>query len=288
MIAYLNGQFLLEEEAKIPISDRGLLYGDGFFETIRIHNGKPFRWASHSARLERAHKALRIPIVVDPSIFKGVLRELSGRNGQPEAIARLHITRGSGPRGYSVRGANSPTVLLTMHTVPNPSSLSQLQYWTLITSQSVRLPPPNPISSFKHANRLLQILARMEADDHAANDAVVLDHLGTVAETSSANIFWVRRGIVHTPPLETNALPGVSRSLVIELCTNKRLQLTETRIRSDDLVQAEAVFLSLSSSGIVAVNRIDGLPIPCSATVRDLHAAYLSQLEIECPPISRP
>ncbi len=284
MFTFLNGEFVSEENAKIPVSDRGLLYGDGFFETIRVHNGQPFRWASHAARLERAHRTLRIPIADHPSILDKAIRELSTRNAQPEAIARLHITRGSGQRGYSPRGSSAPTVLVTMHALEHIHSATQLQSWTLVTAQSVRLPPPNPLSGFKHANRLLQILARIEADDHGANDAVVLDHLGTVAETSSANIFWVRQDVVHTPPLDTNALPGVTRALVIELCASTGLKHCEARIHPKDLVQAEAVFLSLSSRGIVAVTRIDGSPIPCPAMVHELHAAYLRQLEIECPP----
>ena len=283
MLTFLNGEFVSEEAAHIPISDRGFLYGDGFFETLRIHNGQPFRWASHAARMERAHQALRIPTAIDSSTFSKVLCELARRNAQAEGIARLYVTRGSGSRGYSPRDARSPTVLVTMHPLPEPTPTPQLQQWTLITAQSVRLPPPNPLSSFKHANLLVQILARIEADDQGANDAVVLDHSGSVAESSSANIFWVLDGVVHTPPLETNALPGVTRSLVIELCARTNLDLSETRICPEDLNRADSVFLSLSSFGIVAVSRIGAAPIPCSALVHRLHEAYLRQLESECP-----
>ncbi len=283
MINYLNGEFLPDEDTRIPISDRGLLYGDGFFETIRMHNGQPFRWKRHAERLERAHKALRIPFAIDLTTFHQVLEKLSRLNNQPESIARLHVTRGSGSRGYSPLRAGPPTVLVTTHPLGLQHFPEQIEFWTLITARSVRLPAPNLLSDFKHANRLLQIMARMEADDQGAGDALVLDHLGAVAETSSANLFWVRDETVHTPPLDTGALPGVMRSVVIELCMTAGLKLFETRIGPEGLAQVQSVFLSLSSRGIVAVSQVDASPIPCSPVTHQLHEAYQRQLELECP-----
>ncbi len=284
MTVYLNGEFVDEREARISVLDRGLLYGDGFFETIRIHNGEPFRWRSHAARIAKAIEVLRFSMNQDLRGLDQVLREASKRNGQPNGIARLQVTRGVGSRGYSPRGAGPPTMLVTMHS----PALSPVKPWTLITARSVRLPPPNPMSPFKHSNRLVQILARIEADDQSANDALLLDHQGAVAETSAANIFWVRHGVVQTPPLETNALPGVTRALVIELCGSLGLRFSETMMMPEELVLADTVFLSLASYGIVPVERIDDTPFRSTTSVDALREAYERQLDRECPAHSFP
>lgn len=281
MICYLNGTFLPVEHASIPVQDRGLLYGDGFFESIRVHNKAPFRWSEHWNRMERASRGLRIALPGDAARFGRVLTELCLKNNLRDGVIRITISRGPGTRGYSPKGATQTTVCLTAH----PSRLEttgKSEPITVVTARSIQLTPPNLLSGFKHANRLIQVLARMEADDQNADEALLLDYSGNVAESSGANVFWFHNDTLCTPPLETNALPGVTRALVREMAADLKWSVTEQLVPPEHLYHAEGLFLANSSLGIVEVGSLDGHPIPMSPLVAALRTAYQARLDAEC------
>src|SRR5687768_17560115 len=117
MIVFLNGEFVPEEQARISIFDRGFLYGDGLFETLRVHRGMIFQWKEHAERLWRGVNALRIPAAWKPQELRRFAETLLEKNGMPEAILRLNVSRGIGPRGYSPQGAERPTVAMAVHPV---------------------------------------------------------------------------------------------------------------------------------------------------------------------------
>ncbi len=109
MIAFLNGEYLPEAEARVSVLDRGYLYGDGLFETIPVSNGRPFRWAQHLERLRKGADWLGIPLPFSPKEVRGVIRELVRRNELPHSTVRVALSRGVGPRGYSPAGAGAPS-----------------------------------------------------------------------------------------------------------------------------------------------------------------------------------
>lgn len=279
MMVFLNGEFVPEDAAKVSIFDRSFLYGDALFETMRVHNGRPFRWAQHWARLASGAKLLGIHLPYPDYELLARAEELIRRNELHEGVLRLHLSRGTGTRGYSPQGADNPLLVLTTHRAGSVDLL-QPPHWNLATV-SQRLPLGNCLTVQKHANRLLYVLAKQEAERFEATDALLLNTAGNVVEAASANLFWLQNGKVHTPPLSSGALAGVTRSLVMELCQKLELKCTERNIKPAKLLDAEGVFLTLSTLGIVEVTRIDGTLIGNSPLVTELQAAYFEVLQTE-------
>ena len=188
MVVYLNGRFVPEEQACVSIHDRGVLYGDGLFETVRVYEGEPFLWDAHMARLNAGCEALQIVPPLSGGELRVVVRELLRRNRLEEAVVRIALTRGSGPRGYSPTGAENPTLCVAMFEAAQNVPKSYR-----VISASVRLPVVDPLAAFKHGNKLRQVLARAEADAAGANEALMLNERGEVVEGTTTNLFWVER-----------------------------------------------------------------------------------------------
>ncbi|HTH46277.1 MAG TPA: aminotransferase class IV, partial [Candidatus Limnocylindria bacterium] len=149
MIVFLNGQFVPEADAKVSVFDRSFLYGDGLFESVRVYAGQAFRWPQHLERLHAGAKFLGIRIPFTDAELTTAATELVARNGLPESNLRLVLSRGVGPRGYSPKGADSPTLVMTLHPAPVVSP-EQPMRWELITS-SFRIPAGDRLATFKTA-----------------------------------------------------------------------------------------------------------------------------------------
>jgi aminodeoxychorismate lyase len=270
MHVFLNGKIVPEEQAVVSVFDRGFLYGDGLFETIRVRNGKPFRWERHLERMERGAAFLGIRIPADGHLLREALA-LIRTNEMPDAILRIQVSRGVGVRGYSPRGAGQPTLVMTTH--PLPAASARLQRWRLSTA-SVRLSAKAPLAAFKTCNKLANILARAEAEAAGADEALLLNTAGELAEAASGNLFWIQGGAVFTPPLRTGILPGVTRELVIRLCNSQGIDVGEISEDARTLLRAEGVFLSMSGLGIVEIIALDGRPLASSGIVSRLFKAY--------------
>ena len=269
---FLNGQFVPEEQAVVSVFDRGFLYGDGLFESLRVYNSQPFRWTRHLERLQRGADFLKIRIPFTAAELRNHAAELIRRNQMPECLLRLVLSRGVGPRGYSPRGADHPVLVMSLHPAPaiDPKNPPR---WRLITS-SCRLPANEPLAQFKTCNKLQQVLARAEADAANAHEALLLNTDGKVAETSSGNVFWIEGNTVCTPPIASPILPGVTRAVVVEICQDLGVPTREAAVRPQELLRAQAVFLSLTSLGIVEAVSLDGQPLHQSPLVPQISAAY--------------
>lgn len=268
MLAFLNGKILPEAEAVVPLCDRGFLLGDGLFETVRVTGGRPFRFAQHLDRLARGAEFLRIRLPFAPEELHGFAGQLVKRNQMPKSILRLTLTRGPGTRGYSIRGADTPTLAMTLHPLP-PAKPE----WRLITS-SLRLPAGDALAAFKTTSKVLNVLARAEAEAREADEALLLNTNGEVAETAGGNIFWISGGIISTPPLEVGALPGITRAVVLEICRALRLATREQIAGPERLCEADGVFVTQSALGIIPVAALDSRPLAMSAMTQRLAAAY--------------
>jgi branched-chain amino acid aminotransferase len=275
MIVFLNGQFLPEAQATVSVFDRSFLYGDGLFETLRVANGRPFRWGQHLERLRRGGDFLGLKIPFRCKVLEQFAAELIARNQCPEALLRVTVSRGVGPRGYSPKGADQPLLVMTLHPLPGvPAS------WRLITS-SFRLPAGEPLAHFKTANKLAQVLARAEADRAGADEALLQNTDGFVVEGASSNLFWVEGDTIGTSPLNSGILAGVTRAVILELCREFGWPCVERPIVAEALPRTHGVFLSLSSFGVVAATTLDELPLSQSPRVTQLSQAYGQLLERE-------
>jgi aminodeoxychorismate lyase len=277
MIVFLNGQFVPEEQAVVSVFDRGFLYGDGLFETMRAVKGEPFRWKQHLERLNRGAEFLRIQAPFPPDALREFAAQLISRNRMPEALLRLTLSRGVGVRGYSPQGAQQPSLVMSLHPAPviDPQNPPR---WRLVTS-SFHLPAHEPLAQFKTCNKLAQVLARAEADAAKADEALLLNTDGLVAEASSSNLFWVEGNTVCTPPLASGILAGVTREVVLEICQRLGLAVREAGIRRAELDQADGVFLSLSSVGIAEGASLDGRALRISPLTARIRKAYTTLLE---------
>jgi branched-chain amino acid aminotransferase len=273
-IVYLNGQFVPAATARVPVFDRGFLYGDGLFETIRVTDGKPCRWMRHLARLERGADFLRIRVPMEAGELLARVHELIAINAMPDAIVRLVLSRGSGPRGYSPRDAGAPSLVISTH----PRSIhddTRPPRWALVTSR-VRVAPDDPLTRFKTCNRLPYVMARMEAEELGADDALLLNSRGQVIDSSCANLFWSKGGVIHTPTIASGALDGITRAALIETAALVGIQTCECDVLPRQLLQSDGVFLTLSTLGVVEVRSIDGEPVPTDPIIQQLRTALES------------
>lgn len=279
MKVFLNGELVPEAEARVSAFDRGFLYGDGLFETMLVLNRKPFRCEQHLERLCRGAEWLRLPLPRPASELQRSIAELIAANELVNALLRLTVSRGIGPRGYSPSGATHPTLVMSLHPF-SPDLLNEERGWRLATA-SIRVPAKDGLAQFKTCNKLPQILARAEAEEAGADEAVLLNTDGYVAEAASSNLFWIHSKTVGTPPLTSGILAGVTRAVVLEICERLRLEVREAQFTLPQLGNAEGVFLSLSSLGVVPAAALDGLPLPQSPIVEQIRSAFLALLRKE-------
>lgn len=279
MIVFLNGRFVSEEEAVVSVFDRSFLYGDGLFEAIRVYNAKPFRWTQHLDRLRQGAEFLGIRLAYSIEELRTQTEELVQRNQMPDCLLRMTLSRGVGIRGYSPKGADRPTLVMSLHPTPAIDPDHPLQ-WNLATA-SLRVPANDPLATHKTCNKLHQVMARAEAESQGANEALLLNTDDEVAEGASSNLCWVENGTVCTTPLASGILAGVTRSLVLELCQTLSLPTQEKGAKPNVLQTADAVFLTLTTVEIVEVIELDGHRLRRSPLVQQIHKAYRRAVQRE-------
>jgi len=274
---FLNGQFVPEEQAVVSVFDRGFLYGDGLFETMRVFNGRIFRWEQHLARLQRGLEFLKLNVSLNPANLRDVADRLIDENQLPDSLLRLTVSRGVGKRGYSPVGADKPTVVMSVHPAP---TLSAQNGWKAVIS-TVRLPAGEELATHKTCSKLPQILARMEADAAGADEALLLNTEDLVVEGASSNLFWLEGKQVCTPPLPAGILAGVTRAVVLEICHELQIPTRESALTARQLPGTQGAFVSLSSLGIVPISSLDGREMPVSPVTTQIAAAYQDLLRRE-------
>ena len=194
------------------------------------------------------------------------------------ALLRLTLSRGVGPRGYSPAGADAPTFVMSLHPAPPlPAQAPRLKLHTA----SLRLPVGDWLSACKTANKLPHVLARAEAEAAGADEALLLNPRGEVTEATSANLFWLEGDTLHTPPLSSGALPGVTRADVLALAKSHGIATHETTTEPARLLRADGCFLTSSSWGVVEAESLDGNPIPKSPLTQRLRTALLDSWRAE-------
>jgi branched-chain amino acid aminotransferase len=267
MIIFLNGKFVSEKRAMVSVFDRGFLYGDALFEAMLVTRGKPFRWPEHIKRLQRGVAFLQLTVPFTYDALHTFALSLIARNRMPECMLRISISRGMTERGYSPKNATQPAVVMTLHPI-RVTNAADVPRWRVVLS-SFRLPVNNPLADFKTANKLLQVLARAEADAAQAQEAILLDTNGHLAEGTTSNLFWIRNNVVYTPPLATGALPGVTRELVMKL-----FAMREQKARTEELFRADGAFLTMTSMGVVEIESVDGRKLKRSPIVKKIFEGY--------------
>jgi branched-chain amino acid aminotransferase len=251
---FLNGALVNADDGQVSIFDRGFLYGDGLFETIRISGSRPFRWDQHFLRLTGGLRLLSIRLPYQEAELRAHADKLIAANGCRDAVLRLTISRGTGRRGLSPQSAETPTVAMSLHPAPDRTKAAGLR---LITS-SFRVLAGDPLAAVKSASKLVYVLARQAAEACGADDALILNHRDEVAETTSSNLFWTKGTTLFTAPPEVGILPGVARGIVLELAPRLGFQVHQVTASVTSLWEAESIFATNVVRGVVEVLQIDG------------------------------
>ncbi len=276
MMVFLNGKFVAEEKAVVSVFDRGFLFGDGIWEALLVKQGQPFAWHEHMQRLADGIAFLKLTLPFPVDRLREFALELVKRNGMPDCMLRLSISRGITARGYSPKGAVSPATVMTLHPLPVREN-RRTPKWRVITS-SIRVTVGDHLTRFKTANKLSQVLARAEADAAGAQEALLLNTDGFIAEGTSSNIFWIEGNAVCTTPLPAGALPGVTRRLVLDYCVKRKIKYREKNAKPPALRKSLGAFLTMTSMGVVEIESLDGHRLRRSPLVKKLSRAYEAML----------
>lgn len=256
-IVYIDGEFVPKSQARVAVFDHCFLYGDGVYEGIRIYKGKIFRLDNHIDRIYNSAKAVDLNIPVTKPVLKNALIEVIRRNGIiGGGYIRLVISRGEGPLGMDPRKCEKPTIVIIAQ--PN-IAFYQRQYEkgaTAIISSTRRIPAQCVDPKIKSNNHLNLILARLEAYRNGADEAIMLDINGFIAEGAGDNLFIVREMEMFTPLL-INALGGITRRVVFEMAREKGYNVFETFLTSYDIYTADELFLTGTGAGILPIVEVD-------------------------------
>jgi len=265
MKIWLDGRVVDPADARISVLDHGLLYGDGVFEGIRIYGRRVFRLGDHLARLAVSARALGLEIPGGDEALREVVlatgRAFLAASGGDEGYVRLIVTRGDGPLGVDPTTCPTPRIVCIADAIRLFPAEKLEQGLDLVTS-SVRRPPPDVLDPrVKSLNYLNSVLAKQEARRQGADEALILNQSGQIAEASVANVFAVKQGALATPPATDGALEGITRATVLEIAGSLGLPAAERTLGRVDLLGADEVFLTGTGARIVPVRSLDGRPI---------------------------
>ncbi|WP_193214545.1 branched-chain-amino-acid transaminase [Luteolibacter marinus] len=257
MKIWLDGELVEESAAKISVFDHGLLYGDGVFEGIRFYNGRVFRLEEHIKRLFESARAI---VLTMPWTQEEVCRyvvETVAANEINDGYIRLVVTRGSGGLGlnpYLCKKASMFIIASTISLYPTEHYENGL---SVITCATRRPAPAALMPQVKSLNYLNNVMAKVEAIQAGALEAVMLNEQGYVAECTGDNIFILRDGVMYTPLVSDGALDGITRRVIFELAAKLGVKIEERSLTRYDLFVADEFFLTGTAAEVIPVVSLD-------------------------------
>ena len=276
-IVWLDGKWCDRTTATISVYDHGLLYGDGVFEGIRVYGGKIFRLQEHLERLYDSAKAIWLTIPYSRDELASITEEAVRRSGIEEAYVRHIITRGVGDLGLDPRKCAKPTAMIIVDTIRLWPEQVYEAGLSVITA-GTPIPQRESLSPrVKSLNYLPHILAKIEGIQAGADEVIMLDSAGSVAEGSGQNIFVVKHGTLRTPPPFAGLLKGVTRDAVMELAELAGYPVEESMLNRYDIYTADEAFFTGTASEIVAIRQLDGRIIgsgKAGPVTRDLRTRF--------------
>lgn len=257
---FLNGKIIPDTDAYISSADRGFLYGDCIYETLRSYKGKPFKLSDHLKRMRHSAKQLRISFRYTDEDVGEWINELIKKNCNQDAYIRITLSRGTGGGRLQMDDNIEPTTLIQANPFSPYDSKLYDEGMSLVVSNSKRS-TTCPVSSHKSTNLLKSILLKEEAKKRSALESIIINTDEHVAECVVSNIFFVNNGKVVTPSLDTNILPGITRRTVLDICIESSIPTGEERFKVEALLNAEEVFITNSLMEIMPVSKIENYDI---------------------------
>lgn len=258
---WIDGEWHTKDTGKVSVFDHGLLYGDGVFEGIRVYAGKVFKLPEHLDRLYECAHAVMLEVPMPKAEFGKVIEEAVRRAGMQEAYIRPIVTRGAGDLGIDPRNCGRPTMIVIVDAI-NIWPAERYEQGLSVVTAGTPIPHRESLSPrVKSLNYLCHAMAKMEANVAGADEALMLDSSGHVAEGTGQNIFVVKKGVLRTPPLHAGILSGITRGVVMELAGQAGHRVSEDMLNRFDVYTADEAFLTGSASEIAPIRSYDGRSI---------------------------
>ncbi len=281
LLAWIDGVVCDLAEAKVPLEDRGYLFGDGVYEVIKIYNGKPFYLGAHLDRLQNSASAIDMEI---PYSMEKVEEEISGLIEKSECkggYLYMQVTRGSAKRDHLLPEGIRPSMVMYVREFPSPASIDEIK-----PSNCITLPDERWLNCYiKSINLLPNVMARHKAADAGAQEVIFYRPGGVVTEGTRTNLFAVIDGVVRTHPESRLILSGITRMIALELLNKLSIPVSEEAFYVEDLDKASEMWTTSTGMEIVPVAKIDGrvvgetVPGPIC---RSLIEEFWKKVENEC------
>ena len=278
-LVYLNGKYLPQDEACVPVLDRGFIFGDGVYEVIVAYGGRPFRFAHHMQRLDNSLTAVHIANPMSEEAWHEVLLPLLEQFPGQDQTVYLQVTRGVAKRDHVIPDKVVPTVFAMSNPLPVPSPHILSHGISVVSLVDTRWHNCH----IKAISLLPNILLRHEAEQQGASEAILIRN-GLVSEGSASNVFIVSEGRLLTPPKGPTLLPGITRDLVLELSRSADIDCAEADISEAQLLSAEEVMVSSTMKELFAATKLNGkavgsgMPGPMWRRLYDLFQDYKETL----------
>jgi branched-subunit amino acid aminotransferase/4-amino-4-deoxychorismate lyase len=277
--AYVNGKVTPASRAVISIFDRGLVLGDGLFETLRVREGQSEFLDLHYRRLVKSARRLRLQVPVSETALRSILSGLCRQSRLNDAVARITLTRGRYLGGLSIDPSVPPTLIATVMPVSLPSPALYARGVKVAISGINKAAASGLDPGIKSTNYLANIFARADADKKGCYEAILLGPRGEIAELSTSSFFCVLDGIITTPPIDTGILPGITRQVLLREMRRKKIPFRQDDVYPADIRRMTEAFLSSSVRGLVPITKIekekisDGKVGPIFQKLREIYVA---------------
>jgi D-alanine transaminase len=278
--AFLNGSFVPLEEAKVPVLDRGFLFGDGVYEVIPVYGRHLFRLSQHLKRLHNNLLAVSIPEPMTNNQWTDMLTELVGHNPGEDQSVYLQVTRGTAPqRDHAFSKDLQPTVFAMSTPLETPDPTSADKGIAAVTLSDIRWQHCH----IKAITLLPNVLLRQQAIEAGASEAILVRD-GFATEGAASNLFVVSNSLLLTPPTGPLLLPGITRDLLLELAATNAIPFREVDIPAEQLRTADEIWLTSSTREIMPVTTLDDEPVgtgnagPLFHRMRDIYLAYKNRV----------
>lgn len=279
-IVYLNGEYLPLSEAKVPVLDRGFIFGDGVYEVIPAYSRQLFRLDEHLLRLQNSLTAVRIHNPYSELEWKQMLYKLLEKNPTEDSSVYLQVTRGVAKRDHAFPANVRPTVFAMSNPLITTDEKTFKQGVAAITLDDIRWQYCN----IKAITLLPNILLRQTAIDEGAAEALLVRD-GEVTEGAASNVFIVIDGVIKTPPKGARLLPGITRDLIVELAQTQQLPMEEVNFSKTELMAADEIWISSSTKEIMPVVKLNdktignGQPGPITRKMFNVFQDYKRMLK---------
>jgi len=283
--ASVNGTVVPAEEARVSVLDNGFAFGDSVYEVLRTYAGRAFEPGRHFRRLRASAARLGISLPAPDASLLEQVDGLLARAGSGESYIRIIVSRGLGDCSYNFERVQGPTVVMIQKPLP-PYPAWHYEDGIKVAAVGVRRNHPKALDpAIKSSNLLNNILAVREAQSRGAEEPVLLNQEGFLAEGASTNVFLARGGALLTPPLSAGILAGITREVVLELLPGLGIPSGEDPLRLDDLLAADEAFLTSTTREVVPVREVDGTRIGTGRPgplTRRVMAAFRAQAPGRC------